>query len=100
MCLNHGIAALFIEGPKSPFDRKSAGLSIWTAEIYLPNFEAGRPPSRAFGKNQEYFGVRGLLDRLDYNGFTVVSKPIKEFADESGRRKPSRLHPGILHHAH
>ncbi|WP_309144881.1 NYN domain-containing protein [Bradyrhizobium sp. CCGUVB14] len=37
--------------------------------------------------NQDYSGVRPLLDWLDYNGFTVVSKPVKEFSDERGRRK-------------
>lgn len=64
------------------------------------HFEARRPASQTFSKNQEYSRVRDLLDWLDYNGFTVVSKPIKDFADESGSRKTSRLHPGILHHAH
>jgi uncharacterized LabA/DUF88 family protein len=28
-----------------------------------------------------------LIDWLDYNGYTVVSKPTKEFVDASGRRK-------------
>jgi hypothetical protein len=28
-----------------------------------------------------------LLDWLDYNGHTVVTKPTKEFLDESGRRR-------------
>jgi uncharacterized LabA/DUF88 family protein len=38
-------------------------------------------------EHQDYSGVRPLLDWLDYNGFTVVSKPVKEFSDERGRRK-------------
>jgi len=28
-----------------------------------------------------------LIDWLDYNGFTVVTKPTKEFIDATGRRK-------------
>ena len=31
--------------------------------------------------------VRPLLDWLDYNGFTVVTKPTKEFIDGNGHRK-------------
>jgi uncharacterized LabA/DUF88 family protein len=31
--------------------------------------------------------LRPLLDWLDYNGFTVVTKTVKAFADASGRRK-------------
>jgi uncharacterized LabA/DUF88 family protein len=28
-----------------------------------------------------------LVDWLDYNGFTVVTKPLKEFTDSQGRRR-------------
>jgi uncharacterized LabA/DUF88 family protein len=35
----------------------------------------------------EYCTVRPLVDWLDYNGFTVVTKPIREFLDEAGRRR-------------
>ncbi len=31
--------------------------------------------------------IRPLIDWLDYNGYTVVTKPTKEFVDNSGRRK-------------
>ena len=37
-------------------------------------------------EDQEYSSIRPLLDWLDYNGNTVVTKPTKEFSDESGRR--------------
>jgi len=36
---------------------------------------------------EEYTSVRPLVDWLDYNGFTVVSKTTKEFIDACGRRK-------------
>ncbi len=41
----------------------------------------------ALADDQEYSSVRPLVDWLDYNGFTVITKPTKEFTDTSGRRK-------------
>jgi uncharacterized LabA/DUF88 family protein len=38
-------------------------------------------------EDQEYNSVRPLIDWLDYNGYTVVTKPAKEFTDSTGRRK-------------
>jgi uncharacterized LabA/DUF88 family protein len=35
----------------------------------------------------EFSSVRPLVDWLDYNGFTVVTKPAKSFTDADGRRK-------------
>src|SRR5512138_2037955 len=37
--------------------------------------------------DQEYSPIRALVDWLDYNGYTMVTKPTKEFTDASGRRK-------------
>lgn len=41
----------------------------------------------ALVEDQEYSPIRPLVDWLDYNGFTMVTKPTKEFTDASGRRK-------------
>src|SRR6266576_1275784 len=38
-------------------------------------------------EDQEFSPLRPLIDWLGYNGFTVVTKPSKEFMDVSGRRK-------------
>jgi uncharacterized LabA/DUF88 family protein len=38
-------------------------------------------------EDQEYSPLRPLIDWLDYNGYTMVTKPTKEFTDASGRRK-------------
>ena len=38
-------------------------------------------------EDQEYSPIRPLIDWLDYNGYTMVTKPTKEFTDASGRRK-------------
>lgn len=37
--------------------------------------------------DQEYSPIRPLVDWLDYNGYTMVTKPTKEFTDSAGRRK-------------
>ncbi|PWJ20992.1 NYN domain-containing protein [Jannaschia seohaensis] len=36
---------------------------------------------------EEYSPIRPLVDWLQYNGFTMVTKPAKEFTDSQGRRK-------------
>jgi uncharacterized LabA/DUF88 family protein len=41
----------------------------------------------ALSEDQEYSSIRPLIDWLDYNGYTMVTKPTKEFTDASGRRK-------------
>ncbi len=38
-------------------------------------------------EDQEYSPLRPLVDWLDYNGFTMVTKPIREYTDSQGRRK-------------
>ena len=37
--------------------------------------------------DQEFMPIRPLVDWLDYNGYTMVTKPTKEFTDTMGRRK-------------
>ena len=41
----------------------------------------------ALAEDQEYSSIRPLIDWLDYNGYTMVTKPTKEFTDATGRRK-------------
>ena len=41
-------------------------------------------------EDQEYSSILPLIDWLDYNGYTVVTKTAKEFLDTSGRRKIKR----------
>ena len=38
-------------------------------------------------ENEDYSPIRPLVDWLDYNGFTMVTKPAKEFFDSQGRRR-------------
>ena len=41
----------------------------------------------AIAEDQEYTSIRPLVDWLDYNGFTMVTKPTKTFTDALGHRK-------------
>jgi uncharacterized LabA/DUF88 family protein len=41
----------------------------------------------ALVEDQEFSPIRPLVDWLDYNGYTLVTKPAKEFTDASGRRR-------------
>jgi uncharacterized LabA/DUF88 family protein len=41
----------------------------------------------AVAENEEFSPLRPLVDWLDYNGFSVVTKPLKEFTDAQGRRR-------------
>ena len=38
-------------------------------------------------EDQEYSPLRPLVDWLDYNGYTLVTKPTKEFTDSRGEKK-------------
>ena len=40
----------------------------------------------AMFEDQEFSPLRPLVDWLDYNGYTVITKPTKEFTDPSGER--------------
>ncbi|MGZ3273329.1 MAG: LabA-like NYN domain-containing protein [Caulobacteraceae bacterium] len=41
----------------------------------------------AIVEDQDYSPIRPLVDWLDYNGFTVVTRAAKEFTDASGRKR-------------
>ncbi|MGB0382542.1 MAG: NYN domain-containing protein [Alphaproteobacteria bacterium] len=36
---------------------------------------------------QEYSPIRPLVDWLDYNGYTIISKPTRKYTDAQGREK-------------
>jgi len=41
----------------------------------------------ALMEESDFSPIRPLIDWLDYNGFTVVTKPAREFTDSLGRRR-------------
>ena len=82
---------LFIDGANLYATTKSLGFDIDYRRL-LKEFQSRGNLLRAFYytaliEDQEYSSIRPLLDWLDYNGYTVVTKPVKEFTDSTGRRK-------------
>ena len=72
--------------------RPRRSVSISTTSACSRNSGAAGVLLRAFYytaviEDQEYSSIRPLIDWLDYNGYTVVTKATKEFIDASGRRK-------------
>jgi uncharacterized LabA/DUF88 family protein len=41
----------------------------------------------AVAEGEDYSPIRPLVDWLDYNGFTVVTKPAREYVDSQGRKR-------------
>jgi uncharacterized LabA/DUF88 family protein len=83
--------ALFIDGVNLYSTAKALGFDIDYKRL-LKEFQSHGTLVRAFYytaviEDQEFSGVRPLLDWLAYNGFTVVTKPTKEFIDANGHRK-------------
>jgi uncharacterized LabA/DUF88 family protein len=83
--------ALFIDGPNLFATAKTLGFDIDYKRL-LKEFESKLTLVRAFYyttliEDQEYSSVRLLIDWLDYNGYTVVTKATKEFIDANGRRR-------------
>jgi uncharacterized LabA/DUF88 family protein len=83
--------AVFIDGANLYATAKSLGFDIDYRKL-LKEFQSKGSLVRAFYytalvEDQEYSSIRPLVDWLDYNGFTVVTKPAREFTDAMGRRK-------------
>ncbi|MGY4429726.1 uncharacterized LabA/DUF88 family protein [Bradyrhizobium sp. F1.13.1] len=83
--------ALFIDGANLYATAKTLGFDIDYKRL-LAEFQTRGTLLRAFYytatiEDQEFSSIRPLIDWLDYNGYTVVTKPTKEFIDAGGRRK-------------
>ncbi|MBB4305153.1 uncharacterized LabA/DUF88 family protein [Rhodobium orientis] len=83
--------ALFIDGANLYATAKSLSFDIDYKKL-LAAFQKKGYLLRAYYytaliEDQEYSSIRPLIDWLDYNGYKVVTKPVKEFFDSSGRRK-------------
>jgi uncharacterized LabA/DUF88 family protein len=83
--------ALFIDGANLYATAKSLGFDIDYKRL-LSEFHSRGYLLRAFyytavTEDQEYSSIRPLIDWLDYNGYSVVTKATKEFVDQTGRRK-------------
>ena len=83
--------AVFIDGANLYAASRSLGFDIDYRRL-LKDFREKAYLIRAvyytaLAEDQEYSSIRPLIDWLDYNGYKVVTKPLKEFTDAQGRRK-------------
>ena len=83
--------ALFIDGANLYATAKALGFDIDYKRL-LSYFKNEGQMVRALyytaiSEDQDYSSIRPLIDWLDYNGYTMVTKPTKEYTDAAGRRK-------------
>ena len=83
--------ALFIDGSNLYSAARALGFDIDYKKL-LSEFSSRGKLVRAFYytalmENEEYSPIRPLVDWLDYNGYSLVTKPTKEYTDAAGRRK-------------
>ncbi len=83
--------AVFIDGANLYATAKALGFDIDYKRL-LKELQSRGNMLRAFYytaifEDQEYSSIRPLVDWLDYNGYTAVTKVSKEYTDASGRRK-------------
>lgn len=83
--------AVFIDGANLYSTARGLGFDIDFRRL-LDLFQKNSYLVRAYyytalAEDQEFSSVRPLIDWLDYNGYTVITKPTKEFTDSAGRRK-------------
>ena len=77
--------ALFIDGANLHATAKTLGFDVDYKRL-LNEFQSRGTLLRAFYytaiiEDQQYSSIRPLIDWLDYNGFTVVTKATKEFLE-------------------
>jgi len=83
--------ALFIDGANLFSAARALGFDI-DYKLLRSEFLRRGKLVRAFYytamvESEEYSPIRPLVDWLQYNGFTMVTKPAKEFTDSMGRRR-------------
>jgi uncharacterized LabA/DUF88 family protein len=83
--------ALFIDGSNLHGAAKALGFDIDFKRL-LDEFRKRGLLVRAYYyttlmEDQEYSPIRPLVDWLDYNGFTLVTKPGREYVDREGRKR-------------
>jgi uncharacterized LabA/DUF88 family protein len=84
-------AALFIDGANLYAASRSLGFDVDYRRL-LDYFGGQTNLIRAYYYSalldtEEYSPLKPLTDWLAYNGYTLVTKPAKEFTDASGRRR-------------
>jgi uncharacterized LabA/DUF88 family protein len=83
--------ALFIDGANLYSASKGLGFDIDYKKL-LAEFRTRGVLVRAYYytalvEDQEYSPIRPLVDWLDYNGFSLVTKSAREYTDSQGRKR-------------
>jgi len=83
--------AIFIDGANLYAAARGLGFEIDYKKL-LQHFSAEGRLIRALYytallEDQDYSPIRPLIDWLDYNGYTMITKPAKTFTDASGNRR-------------
>ena len=83
--------ALFIDGANLYGAAKNLNLDLDYKKL-IDEFQKRGVLIRAYYytaivEDQDYSPIRPLVDWLDYNGFTVITKPAKEYTDANGRKR-------------
>ncbi|MFT5180420.1 MAG: uncharacterized LabA/DUF88 family protein [Alphaproteobacteria bacterium] len=91
MFYNNERIAIFIDGANLYATAKALDFDIDYKKLLLM-FKSKATLVRAYYytvliEDQEYSPIRPLVDWLDYNGYTLVTKPAKEHTDSTGRRR-------------
>ena len=83
--------AVFIDGANLYQTAKALGFDIDYKHLHRVFLDHGQLLRiyyyTALLDDNDYSPVRPLVDWLDYNGYSLVTKPLKESTDVSGRRK-------------
>jgi uncharacterized LabA/DUF88 family protein len=83
--------ALFIDGANLYSAAKHLGFDIDYRKL-LDEFKKRSVLTRAYYytalvENEEYSPIRPLVDWLDYNGYSLVTKSAREYTDAQGRKR-------------
>ncbi len=82
---------LFIDGPSLHMTARALGFEVDYRELRSFFMKKARLIRAMYYttilEQQDFTAVRPLVDWLEYNGFTLVTKPAKEFTDQAGRRR-------------
>ncbi|MDO5370554.1 NYN domain-containing protein [Paracoccus sp. (in: a-proteobacteria)] len=83
--------ALFVDGSNLHAAAKSLGFDL-DYKLLRQEFERRGKLIRAYYytallESEEYSPIRPLIDWLNYNGYTIVTKPAREYTDSMGRRR-------------
>ena len=83
--------ALFIDGSNLHASAKALNLEIDYKKLKNEFIKRGKLLRAyyytALIENEENSPLRPLVDWLTYNGYTIVSKPAKEFTDSAGQKR-------------